>query len=246
MFNQSLPTYIHNFETDKRWKNFSSEHYVFHYFTNSEAEKDLKKIVQKQEKAYKKIIEFLDVPDPKKPIEYFFYPDKETKKSLMGDDWYAQSIYNEFRIHVLYTKDDKPLGEHEDTHLLSLPWGLSAGFFQEGLAEFMVEHAWDGVSHLEYAKKGYAENIFSSISDLMNHEVWINSSEKKMIYWYSLAGAFTSFLINKFGKEKFEKLYKETNRNKSKEENSAIFKSIYGWTLDIIENDFKKNYSKIY
>ena len=160
----------------------------------------------------------------------------------MGDDWYAQAIYNEFRIHILYTKKDKPLSEHEDTHLLSLPWGLSIGFLQEGLAEYMVGHAWDGTPHSAYVKKGYTENVFPSILDLMDHKEWIKSPKDKLIYWYSLAGAFTTFLIKNFGKNSFERLYKETGRNKSKQENTAVFESIYNQKISKIEKIFKNSF----
>lgn len=157
----------------------------------------------------------------------------------MGDDWYAQSIYDEFCVHVLYTKKDKPIGEHEDTHLLSLPWGISIGFFQEGLAEYMVGRAWDKIPHLKYVKNGYKKKIFPKIKTLFKHSAWMKKSESNTIYFYSLAGAFTAFLINKFGKEKFKRFYKKINRNNSLEKNIAIFQAVYTKTPNEIEGLFR-------
>lgn len=238
MHEQCLPTYIHNFINDNRWVRHSSAHYVFHYFLDSEAERDIDYIIERQEKAYNKVVNFLGIASPDKQIHYYFYPDPETKRALMGDDWYAQSIYNEFRIHVLYTSEVKPIGEHEDTHLLSLPWGLSIGFFQEGLVEYIAGHAWDGKSHEVYVKEGYAQKILPSLVELMTHNEWVEKSSSHTIYFYSLAGAFVSFLVNQFGKERLELFYRQTRRDYSKEKNMVIFEDTFGKRLEAVENEF--------
>jgi hypothetical protein len=242
MEKQKLPTYTHNFLNDNHWLTRETDHYVFNYFPNSEAEKDIEMISMTQENAFKKIVDFLNIEPPKKKIEYYFYPNEELKKNLMGDDWYAQSIRDEFRIHVLYTKEIKPLGEHEDTHLLSLPWGISIGLFQEGLAEFMVGHAWDGKSHISYVKEGYANNLYPPLSDFFEHEAWLRTDDSKPLYFYSLVGAFTTFLINNYGMDKFKELYINTRRNISKTENLAVFEKIYE-PIGIIEKKFSELFS---
>ncbi len=239
MFEQHLPNYIHIFEKDSRWRTHSSDHYIFHYFENSVAEKDLDHIVKQQEGAYKKIVSFLNVPEPGRPIEYFFYPDEHTKKELMGDDWYAQSIYNEFRVHVLYTEKDKPLGEHEDTHLLSLPWGQSIAFFAEGLAEYMVGHAWDGTPHQQYVREGYEKKLYPPLEDFMRHDAWLETDDTQAIYFYSLAGAFTSFLVSQFGRKKFETAYKQLSRKNTKEKNSAVCELVFEANFRSLEAAFK-------
>ncbi|MCL5782207.1 MAG: hypothetical protein M1459_02520 [Patescibacteria group bacterium] len=238
MEKQHLPTYKHDFLNEKKWLTKESEHYVFHYFPNSQGETDIDMIVRTQEAAYSKIIAFMEVEPPTKKIQYYFYPDEATKTSLMGDDWYAQSIRDEFTVHVLYTKEIKPLGEHEDTHLLSLPWGISIGFFQEGLAEFMVGHAWDGKSHISYVKDGYKQNLYPPLPDFFEHEAWLRTDDSKPLYFYSLVGAFTAFLINKSGKDKFKELYMKMRRDVSKNKNQKAFEDIYGPVLEI-EKKFK-------
>ncbi len=245
MFEQHLPHYIHTFENDSRWRTRTSDHYIFHYFENSAAEKDIDHIIERQEKAYAKIMSFLSVPEPRRPIEYFFYPDEDTKKELMGDDWYAQSIYNEFRVHVLYTEKNKPLGEHEDTHLLSLPWGQSIAFFAEGLAEYMVGHAWDGTPHLQYVREGYEKKLYPTLESFMRHDAWLETDDTYAIYFYSLAGVFTSFLISRFGKEKFEMVYTQLNRKNTKEENSTVCESVLGTSILSLETVFKDSLKNV-
>lgn len=241
MYKQQLSHYIHDFLSDARWVRRESGHYVFYYFKKSLAEKEIKKIEIRQENAYKKIIGFLKVPGPGKKIEYFLYPDAETKKALMGDDWYAQSIYNEIRIHCVYTEKDKPIGEHEDTHLLSLPWGLSVNFFQEGLAEFMVGHAWDGRLHVQYVREGYGKHFYPSLPVLIEPDSWLNSPDDKAIYFYSLAGAFTAFLVDRFSAASFEAFYKATDRERFPMVDSGVFRTIFGKSLEDIEKDFRES-----
>lgn len=239
---QHLPTYRHDFEKDPRFLSCQSLHYLFYYFSDSEAERDIHLIIQTQESAYAKIIDFLKTKKPNRLIEYFFYPDKKTKIKLMGDNWYAQSIYNEFRIHVLYTHSIKPIGPHEDTHLLSLPWGLSIGFFQEGLAEYMVGHAWDRRPHVYYVREGYQKKIYPPLIEFMQHETWLKIDDAQALYYYSLAGVFISFLIQRYGKALFKYFYKKSGREKSRDENQRIFHEVYGLKITEVEQIFINNY----
>lgn len=240
MTEQYLPNYKHDFLGDKNWLTRESAHHRFHYFPKSVAESEIESIIARQEVGYKKIIDFLNVPKLDRLIEYYLYPDKETKTRLMGDDWYAQAIYAEFRVHLLYTETIKPLGEHEDTHLLSLPWGLAIGFFQEGLAEYLVGHAWDGKLHLEHVREGYSKNIYPPLADFMDHQSWLKTDDSFAIYFYSLAGVFVSFLVTTFGKDRFESFYHQLNRDNTKQQNGLLFQSIFGKNLEEIEVEFRK------
>ncbi|MDP2703953.1 MAG: hypothetical protein Q8P01_02055 [bacterium] len=235
-----MPTYRKDFEKDTRWRSAETEHYVFHFFPDSVAAKDIDAIKTRQESAYQKIITFLGVPVPKRKISYYFYPNEVTKTALMGDPWYAQSIYDEFRVHVLYTETVKPIGEHEDAHLLSLPWGLSIGLFQEGLAEHFSCRNWEGRDHDECVREGYKRGVLPSVTELMDHISWSASADEHAIYFYSLAGAFTKFLIKKFGKEKFRELYQNTNREKSAKENAVVFAGVYGAEVEEVETPWRR------
>lgn len=238
MYEQFLPNYRHDFLKDPRWVLCESLHYRFRYFANSVAAHEINVIKNRQESAYKKIISFLGISKPKSKIDYYFYPDAETKSALMGDDWYAQSIYDEFCIHVLYTDEIKPIGEHEDTHLLSLPWGLSIGFFQEGLAEYMAGCAWDGRPHIDYVHEGDKKGFYLPLADFMSHKTWLDTDGAYTIYFYSLAGAFVTFLIDTYGKKRFEQFYRQSSRKNTKKENSRIFNEIYGKSIELIEHEF--------
>lgn len=237
--------YHHAFLEDPRWQRHESPHYIFHYFSGSLAERDLSHIRETQEAGYERILAFLRLPAPSQKITYYFYPDAETKTKLMGDDWYAQAIYTEFRVHALYTEDIQPLGPHEDTHLLSLPWGLAVGFFQEGLAEYLVGKAWDGKSHREYVARGYTKNIYPPLESFMRHEQWLETPDEQAIYFYSLAGALTTFLIETYGRDTYERLYRGLDRKASAQKNIDHFEKVFGQTFIAIEREFRERIEKL-
>jgi len=224
---QYLPNYKENFKDDIRWVKKYSAHYEFNYFPNSIAEKEIYSIEKTQEICFSKIISFLELKEPQRKIIYYLYPDKKTKKELMGDDWYAQAIYDDFSVHVLYTDECKSLGEHEDTHLLSLPWGLSIAFFQEGLAEYMVGKNWFGNDFNGVLKDILDKNVLPSVDSMMEHKKWMELDDDNVIYHYSFCASFTQYLINNFGLDKFKQLYQKTNRAYTRDENSKVFYDVY-------------------
>lgn len=238
MNEQNLPTYTHKFLDYPNWIKEESEHYIFFYTKDSEAEKDIELIKSTQEVSFQKIILELEVPLPEKKISYYFYPSPNVKKELMGDDWYAQSIYREFIIHVIYTHEHKPIGPHEDTHLLTLPWGLSWNFLQEGLAEHMVGKCWDGVPHAAKVKEGISKGFKLSPSSQLSSKDWYSTPDDQAIYFYALAGSWVTFLIHKFGIEMFISLYKKTNRNMKEEEIREAYRLCLGSSIEELEGKY--------
>lgn len=240
-YSQHLPTYKRDFLADSRWIKKETEHYIFHYFPDSVAAKEVDSIKSKQEFAYTKILNFLAVPNPDKKIKYYLYPDSETKKSLMGDDWYAQAIYDDFAIHVLYTEDHKPIGEHEDTHLLSLPLGIPISLFQEGLAEYLVGSNWFGKDFDDVSRDAINKGKLPNVESMMEQQRWFDLDDADAEYHYSFCGSFARFLIDKYGKEKFLDAYSILGRNNNKQTNIAAFQNVFGVYPSQVEKDWIKH-----
>lgn len=225
---QQLPEYTTAFK-NAPWEKRESSHYLFHYVKDSLAEKEIEHIAQTQENAYKKIAAFLTLPSySEKKISYYLYPDADKKKLLMGNSWFAQSVYDEFSIHALYNEQDRVIGPHEDTHLLSLSLGLSIGFLQEGLAEYMVVHDWCGNSFLEVARETLLDKKFTFSPELLTcHQAWLDTDDAHARQYYSLAALFTEFLIETYGKKKYFDLYACLKRKSSQSENEICYLKIF-------------------
>jgi hypothetical protein len=237
-FEQNIPFYIYDFK-EYPWKVYHSEHYIFNVEENSLAELEIKSIIERQEKAYKKIVGILNLSGVQQKINYYFYSSQEFKEKLMGDSWYGQTIYNEFTVHAVYNEKDRVVGEHEDTHLLSLEWGLPISLFQEGLAESMVGKSMFGNLHNNVVIEGIKRGLSTDIKELMSQEGWMDTSDEEAEFFYSIAGSFISYLIVFLELEIFKKLYCSMDRKNSKEKNIEIFRLIVGKDFDCIQNDWK-------
>ncbi len=242
---QNLPTYIHEFLNYPNWITVESEHYIFNFTQGSAAEKDIEHIKAVQETAYTKIVSLLDTPTPTQKITYYFYPDADTKKKLMGDDWYALTIFNEWCIHVLYTEEDKPIGPHEDTHLLSLHLGQATPFIAEGLADFMVGYAWDGTPHADYVRKGIALGLDMNPEHYLTKDDWFNTPDEHAIIFYSLAASWTAFLIEKYSLDTYLTFYKDLDREMSREEVSSVYLTVFEVELKSLSEEYLSNFSDI-
>jgi len=201
----------------------SSERYIFHFFADSVAEKDIEKIIEKQELAYKKIVSFLSVDNNRK-INYFLYPSNEIKNEMTGNDGNGHADREKFEVHAVYSDEIKCIGPHEDTHLLSDVLGLPPQLFREGLAEYL-SGSWDGKSHEELSKELLANKQLPDMTDLIDDEKWYEIPDQVS---YPTAGAFVIYLINKFGKEKFLEIYSKLNRDFGASKNRKLFTEILG------------------
>jgi len=221
-YEQNIPFYITKFKSHP-WKIYESDHYIFHVEAESLAEKDIEEIKTRQEMTYTKIIQTLKLQKPDQKIKYYFYPSQDKKAELMGDGWFGQAILNNFEIHAVYNEKDKVVGEHEDTHLLSLQLGLPISLFQEGLAEWMVGKSMFGNEHNKIIKEGMERGLKIDIKDLMSQQGWLDTPDEEAEFYYSIAGSFIKYLLDILDLQTFKELYSGMNRKNSTEENIKVF-----------------------
>lgn len=224
-YEQNIPFYITKFK-DYPWKIYESEHYIFHVEEESLVKNDIEEIKDKQESAYAKIINTLKLQEPKQKIKYYFYSSQDKKAELMGDGWFGQSICNEFEVHAVYNEKDKVVGEHEDTHLLSLQMGLPISLFQEGLAECMVGKSMFGNEHNKVIREGTERGLKINMKDLMSQQSWLDTPDEEVEFYYSIAGSFVKYLLDTIDLQTFKKLYSKMGRKNTAEENIKVFESI--------------------
>jgi len=103
----------------------------------------------------------------------------------------------------------------------------------------MVGHGWHGENHDKLAREALDKGLLPTVESMMNHIKWKELDDDHALYYYCFAGSFTKFLISKYGKEKFEMLYKNTSRTKTKEENIAVFNDVYAIVPDEMERGWK-------
>lgn len=244
---QETPWYKNDY-LKQEWLKQKSGHYVFYYSQNSLAEKDIDKITKQKEKQYEKILNFLSLKNDR-IIQYYIYSSVKEKTILMGDNSPGNAIWGEFEltngepktskfeIHTVYNDKCKFIGEHEDTHLLSLPFGLSIYLFCEGLAQFMEGNLF-GKDIEVISKELLNQNKLYPIRDLVDNKNW-EKVEPKIIY--PEAGSFTRFLINTYELDKFKEVYQKLSRLNNFRENLKIVEDGFGKSIEELEKNWKNN-----
>jgi len=240
-YEQNIPFYITKFK-DYQWKIYESDHYIFHVEENSLAEKEIEEIKKRQEIAYLKITNTLKFQKQEQKIQYYFYPSQDKKAELMGDGWYGQAILNNFEIHAVYNENDKVIGEHEDTHLLSLQLGLPTSLFQEGLSEAMVGKSMFGNEHNKVLKEGIHRGLKINIENLMSQQGWLDTPDEEAEFYYSITGSFIRYLLETLDLEIFKELYSKMDRKNTEEENIKIFESVIKIKLSDVEEEWKSSF----
>ncbi len=242
---QEMPWHKNDY-SKQEWLKQKSSHYVFCYRENTLAESDIDKIMKLKEKHYSKILKFINLKNSQ-ITQYYIYPSLKDKTASMGDDSPGNAIWEEFElsngevktgkfeIHAVYNDKCKFIGEHEDTHLLSLPLGLSIYLFCEGLAQFMEGNLFGRDIDI-ISKELLNQNKLYHIKNLVDNKNWENI-EPKIIY--PEVGSFARFLINAYGWNKFKDTYQKSSRLKSFKENLKTIENIFGEPIEDLENKWR-------
>ena len=184
---------------------YKTEHYIFHCVNNKIAENDIEIIAKTQEEAYETITKALNVKY-ETIINYYLVntPEEVTKLTQYPYPVNGLACFSTKSIYAVYSDEIKCIGPHEDAHLISEMFGMSdLDFLCEGLA-MHFDKRWWGIDNSLWCKYFIDEGIFPNIIKLLNNQGF-NKIDCSLSY--PVAGAFTSYLIEKFGIEKYRYFY---------------------------------------
>jgi len=216
-----------------KFKKKESENYIFHYLNDSLAEKEIDLIIAEQEQVIKDLQEFFKIKVPFK-IQYYLLNTSKQVGRFYGDE----GEYNGFvkypdKIYAVYNKEVQCIGYHEDAHIVSdLINKPNLSFIREGLAMYFDQKWWDK-NNEDWVFEFLGNDKYIKVAELMYDQ----DIDLKCEITYPIAGSFTKFLINTYGKEKYLELY----RNKIINHNT--FPKIYAKPLIELEQEFL-NYIK--
>ena len=213
---------------------YESEHYVFHYESGSKAEQDMRFIAATQEACYRHITSILGVSKEEK-IHYYLYPTPEAVGQECQRRFGEYTPFNgctasENEILAVYNADIQCIGMHEDTHILMFTLGFSkSSFLEEGIACAM-DALWWGIDNAAWVSYYRKHKLCPSAAELLllSREAFYAVEDHIA---YPLAGAFTSYLLMRFGKDLFRRYYLQ-------ESYDATEKTVFGCSLCEIERDF--------
>lgn len=219
------------FEYDKT-ETYTSEHYVFHYQKGSLVEEEIQTISETQEKSFSKICCTLNVAYPERINYYFTDSPKAIGRVIWNEDLPCNGVAlcGRNKIYAVYTENIKCIGAHEDTHLISFLINYpESDFVVEGLA-MLFDELWWGLPNETWVSYYKAKHPDLSVKDLFDNNTF---AETGCVIAYPIAGAFSKFLIDTFGMERYLDFYKYDGC-----EYDEIVHSIFGISLLEIETSF--------
>lgn len=156
-------------------------------------------------------------------LKLFAYENREDVGIAYGDNEPCNGFAREpNEIHFVYNEKIKCIGNHELAHLLSYSFmgRPDSTFIREGFAEFTEEY-WTNIcnqvyerkSHYSWAKLYFLSQRKFDLADIIfdSDKFYEAVNEDNCFYSYPLAGAFTKFLIYKYGKDKYLRFYRNCN-----------------------------------
>lgn len=190
------------------WLTKETEHYLFHFKAGSLAEQELEQIVTEQEGCFREITQTLQL-FPRHRITYWLCSTRKEVMQASQIDFETNGITftdpDGPEIYAVYNQEVKCTGFHEDVHAITCQFASPASSaIVEGLAMFFDKVWWkiptevctrvyqeDGKC-LDVSRWTADNNAFFQVSDTIT---------------YPVMGAFTAFLIGRFGMEKYKALY---------------------------------------
>jgi hypothetical protein len=200
-----------------KWLKAESEHFVLHTPRNGPVARDPDAFLRRRERAYRRIVETLQV-EPDGRITIYAYSSSRQGEKLLGRPLaFADPARRE--IHVRH--DQEP--GHEETHVIAWAWnqrGCGVLFLEEGLAVALSSHPG---SPQAAAADLLARGVLPPLEDLIKRFPSYRNG-------YALAGSFTGMLIERFGVEMVRELYIGEPR-----EFSVRLEASTGMTLDQLQ-----------
>lgn len=217
-----------------------SEHFEFFYLPDSDGARDLASIMEKRERAWTAVCDFLFINPPDIHTLYLFGSDRQAFCPTWGKTFASRALPEEHMAGIVYLQDLNSYENvnfgHELTHLLEyyfLPYGKRVPpYFREGLADYLSQSPLN--PHLRFI--GFLKTFLVG-------EPFILSREKLNRAEYMESASLTAYLVETFGKDRFLEFYHSLGvLNKGEEMEpaalDAIFGKVFGYTSAQLMHNF--------
>ena len=208
---------------------FETEHYIFHYESDTRAAADIERIAACQEGCFAYICNVLNtVPDFK--IQYFLCDSPEAVGRIYGDD----EPCNGFaappdRIYAVYNDRVQCIGFHEDAHIISYTIHRpDRPAVREGLAMYF-DRKWWGIQNLDWVGYYLKTGEYLSVEQLLEKDFFFQTP---CGISYPIMGAFTDYLIATYGRSNYLRFYGAEDTLRAMEE-------VYGKTPQELSREFE-------
>lgn len=189
-------------------KQFETQHYFFYYNPGTKAEADIERIAACQEDCFLHICNTLGLSTDFR-ITYFLCDSPEEVGRIYGDN----DPCNGFaappdRIYAVYNEEIQCIGFHEDAHILSYRINRpDCPAIREGLAMYF-DRKWWGIQNLDWTGYYLKTGRFLPVDALLDKDFFCSQD---CHLTYPVMGAFTDWLISRWGMERYLQIYRQNN-----------------------------------
>jgi hypothetical protein len=223
------PYYAH---TGFSWKIDRVANFELNYETDTEAELRLKQLEEVAQKGRDSILQMLGEKGYQPTVHVFFVESIERMQQLIGSEVIGRSRPTQHAVFCVVAPFSELSLKHELTHEIATNlWGPAEHWLEEGLANFAV----DNKSSL----------MRRQCLAMMQSKQWIPLKKLATPDWesssfspddtYPELGGFVEYLYEKYGVDKFEKIWKGGSKS---------IKGVTGKRLSKLESDFKSDLKK--
>lgn len=186
------------------WEEKRSAHFSFFYHPGSPAEAALTEIRADQEACYAHVSAALGV-EMDRPIRLCLCDSRAELAAETGCPPANALTFDYGLIYAVYGPESRYAGPHEAAHILSYQIAVPASLFvREGLA-MHFDGAWRGEENGAAAARILRAHPEISVPDLSDNAAFGALPDETA---YPLAGAFASFLIEKYGMDAYLAFYR--------------------------------------
>ena len=186
------------------WLEKETPHYRLFYRPGSYAEAHIREIARWQEECYARIAGTLGVEMDRK-IRMYMCGSREEAAAETGFPPSNGMTLDYDLVYAVVTEEIRCLGPHEDAHLLSFRIAVPESvFLREGIAMFF-DGAYNGKDNVLAAKEWAAAHPGDNILRLLDNGRFYELPEEVS---YPLSGAFTGWIIRRYGMEKYREFFR--------------------------------------
>lgn len=213
----------------------STEHFVFYVLPGSPAAREIEIIESRREQSMKDICAFLGVSFDK-PVNFFLFGDAPSKRWCMSHQ--GDGLAFDRTIAEIYNDDTHVDPAHELTHIVASETGNPPAMLGEGLAVYMqAGHKWND-EHVDVtAGKLLREGKLAPLTELIKRGE-IGSAPDDGEVAYPQSASFVKFLIDRYGRGQFLKLYGNLDTNA--DDNVSRFGNVIGVELESAEQEWRE------
>ena len=191
---------------EEKWQETETLHYRLFYHPGSYAGAHIHEISEWQENCYARISGELGVEMDRKIRIYMCESWEEIAEETGCPPTNGMTLDYDL-IFAVVNGENQCLGPHEDAHLLSFRIAVPESvFLREGIAMYF-DGAYHGKKNSQAAKEWIPENRQCDILHFLNNDRFYELPEDIS---YPLAGAFTEWIIRKYGMERWQEFFRNS------------------------------------